>query len=50
MMTYKEFMTEVVKMSILYWPEILMQKLVLSQLIRSLDQGANRPSMVTEEA
>jgi hypothetical protein len=43
-------MTEVVKMSILYWPEILMQELVLSQSVSSLAQSKNRPSIVMEEA
>jgi hypothetical protein len=43
-------MTEVVKMIILYWLEILMQELVLSQLIRSLDQRENRPLTTMEDA
>jgi hypothetical protein len=50
MMTCTEFMTEVVKKSKLYWPEILMQELVLSQLIISLAQRENRPSLIMEEA
>jgi hypothetical protein len=49
MMSYKEFMTKVVKISILYWPEILMQEFMLSELISSLDQREKPPSIIMEE-
>jgi hypothetical protein len=37
-------------MSILYWPEILMQELAHSQSLCSLTQRENRPSIIMEEA
>jgi hypothetical protein len=49
-MTYMVFMAEVVKMSVLYWPEVLIQELLLSQLNSSLAQRENRPSIAMEEA
>jgi len=48
-MRYKQFVTKSVKMIILYLPEMLMQELVLSPLISTLDQRQNKPSIIMEE-
>jgi hypothetical protein len=49
MMNYKQLVTKSIKITILYWPKILMQELVLSQLISTLDMREKKTSITMED-